>query len=155
MFENPRSERKKAIHVIIAISWWTGKYGWPLSWERYHLFHTITLFEICYALRCHYKGTGGHRLCPSWNCMIGVIINDTQAITFEEAAEVASKRNGSDLDCFTAPNSERKIVRFCVLSLCRKAAAHFLHTSCTFPEYQVFLRKMRTACFPLHKRKKS
>ena len=87
--------------------------------------------------------------------MIGVIINDTQAITFEEAAEVASKRNGSDLDCFTAPNSERKIVRFCVLSLCRKAVAHFLHTSCTFPEYQVFLRKMRTACFPLHKRKKS
>ena len=26
--------------------------------------------------------------------MIGVIINDTQAITFEEAAEVASKRKG-------------------------------------------------------------
>jgi hypothetical protein len=86
---------------------------------------------------------------------IGVIINDTQAITFEEAAEVASKRNGSDSDYFAAQNSERKIVRFCVLSLCRKAAAHFLHTSCTFPEYQVFLRKMRTACFPLHKRKKS
>ena len=87
--------------------------------------------------------------------MIGVIINDTQTITFEEAAEVALKRNGSDLDCFTAPNSKRQIVRFGVLSLCRKVAAHFLHTSCTFPEYQVFLRKMRTACFPLHKRKKS
>ena len=155
MSENPRSERKKAIHVIIAISWWTGKYGWPPSWEKHHLFYIIAFFEIRYALRCYYKGTGGHRLCPSWNCMIGVIINDTQAITFEEAAEVASKRNGSDLDCFTAPNSERKIVRFCVLSLCRKVAAHFLHTSCTFPEYQVFLRKMRTACFPLHKRKKS
>ena len=105
--------------------------------RKVSFFHTITLFEICYALRCYYKGTGGHRLCPSWNCMIGVIINDTQAITFEEAAEVASKRNGSDLDCFTAPNSERKIVRFCVLPLCRKAAAHFLHTVCTFAREEI------------------
>ena len=31
-----------------------------------------------------------------------------------------------------APNFERQIVRFDVLSLCRKAAAHFLHTVCTF-----------------------
>ena len=37
-----------------------------------------------------------------------------------------------------APDIERQIVRFGVLSLCRKAAAHFLHTVCT-------------ACFPLHK----
>ena len=65
----------------------------------------------------------------------------TQTITFEEAAQAASKENGSDLDCFTAPNFERQIVRFGVLSLCRKAAAHFLHTVCT-------------ACFPLHKKKK-
>ena len=27
----------------------------------------------------------------------------TQTITFEEAAQAASKENGSDLDCFTAP----------------------------------------------------
>ena len=27
----------------------------------------------------------------------------TQTVTFGEAAEVASKGNGSDLDCFTAP----------------------------------------------------
>ena len=31
-----------------------------------------------------------------------------------------------------APDIERQIVRFGVLSLCRKAAAHFLHTVCTF-----------------------
>ena len=56
----------------------------------------------------------------------------TQTITFEEAAQAASKGNGSDLDCFAAPDIERQIVRFDVLSLCRKAAAHFLHTVCTF-----------------------
>ena len=36
----------------------------------------------------------------------------TQTITFEEAAEAASKGNGSDLDCFTAP---RKTSTQCVL----------------------------------------
>ncbi|MED9999035.1 MAG: hypothetical protein UEY35_02665, partial [Faecalibacterium prausnitzii] len=30
----------------------------------------------------------------------------TQTITFEEAAQAASKENGSDLDCFTAPNKK-------------------------------------------------
>ena len=30
----------------------------------------------------------------------------TQTVTFGEAAEVASEGNGSDLDCFTAPNNE-------------------------------------------------
>ena len=30
----------------------------------------------------------------------------TQTITFEEAAEAASKGNGSDLGCFAAPNHE-------------------------------------------------
>ena len=49
-----------------------------------------------------------------------------------------------------APDIERQIVRFDVLSLCRKAAAHFLHTICTFPEYWAFLRMACTACFPLH-----
>ena len=33
----------------------------------------------------------------------------TQTITFEEAAEAASKGNGSDLDCFTAPSSEKTL----------------------------------------------
>ena len=35
----------------------------------------------------------------------------TQTITFEEAAQAASKENGSDLDCFTAP---RKTHTHCV-----------------------------------------
>ena len=56
----------------------------------------------------------------------------TQTVTFGEATEVASEGNGSDLDCFTAPDIERQIVRFGVLSLCGKAAAHFLHTVYTF-----------------------
>ena len=37
-----------------------------------------------------------------------------------------------------APNFERQIVRFGVLSLCRKAAAHFLHTVCTFARIRGF-----------------
>ena len=62
----------------------------------------------------------------------------TQTMTFGEATEVASEGNGSDLDCFTAPDIERQIVRFGVLSLCRKAAAHFLHTVCTFARIRGF-----------------
>jgi len=37
----------------------------------------------------------------------------TQTVTFGEAAEAASKGNGSDLDCFTAP---RKDIRSYVFS---------------------------------------
>ena len=37
-----------------------------------------------------------------------------------------------------APNFERQIVRFGVLSLCKKAAAHFLHTVCTFARIRDF-----------------
>ena len=33
----------------------------------------------------------------------------TQTITFEEAAQAASKENGSDLDCFTAPKNTREV----------------------------------------------
>ena len=62
----------------------------------------------------------------------------TQTVTFGEAAEAASKGNGSDLDCIPAPDIERQIVRFGVLSLCRKAAAHFLHTVCTFARIRGF-----------------
>ena len=38
----------------------------------------------------------------------------------------------SFLDGNGAPDIERQIVRFGLLSLCRKVAAHFLHTVCTF-----------------------
>ena len=34
----------------------------------------------------------------------------TQTITFEEAAEAASKGNGSDLGCFAAPQGRRLLV---------------------------------------------
>ena len=37
-----------------------------------------------------------------------------------------------------APDIERQIVRFGVLSLCGKAAAHFLHTVCTFARIRGF-----------------
>ena len=37
-----------------------------------------------------------------------------------------------------APDFERQIVRFGVLSLCKKAAAHFLHTVCTFARIRGF-----------------
>ena len=76
----------------------------------------------------------------------------TETVAFGEAVKA---EKSSDMSARGAPDIERQIVRFGVLSLCRKVAAHFLHTSCTFPEYQVFLRKMRTACFPLYKKKRS
>ena len=48
----------------------------------------------------------------------------TQTITFEEAAQAASKGNGSDLDCFTAPEKlyeiSRKIRCFVGFSFCRR-----------------------------------
>ena len=39
----------------------------------------------------------------------------TQTVTFGEAAEAASKGNGSDLDCFTAPQRQLLIAVFFVL----------------------------------------
>ena len=44
----------------------------------------------------------------------------------------------SFLDGNGAPDIERQIERFGVLSLCRKAAAHFLHTVCTFARIRGF-----------------
>ena len=76
----------------------------------------------------------------------------TETVAFGEAVKA---EKSSDMSARGAPDIERQIVRFDVLSLCRKAAAHFLHTICTFPEQWVFLRKMRTACFPLYKKKRS
>ena len=34
----------------------------------------------------------------------------TQTVTFGEAAEAASKGNGSDLDCFTAPRTAAQVM---------------------------------------------
>ena len=48
----------------------------------------------------------------------------TQTVTFGEATEVASEGNGSDLDCFTAPEKlyeiSKKIRCFVEFSFCRR-----------------------------------
>ena len=55
----------------------------------------------------------------------------TQTVTFGEATEVASEGNGSDLDCFTAPDIERQIVRFDVLFCYVTPKNRGLHGQCT------------------------
>ena len=51
----------------------------------------------------------------------------TQTITFEEAAQAASKENGSDLDCFTAPENAVKSKDFMAFLFCKP----WLHGFCT------------------------
>ena len=53
----------------------------------------------------------------------------TETVAFGEAVKA---EKSSDMSARGAPDFKRQIVRFGVLSLCRKAAAHFLHTVCTF-----------------------
>ena len=53
----------------------------------------------------------------------------TETVAFGEAVKA---EKSSDMSARGAPDIERQIERFDVLSLCRKAAAHFLHTVCTF-----------------------
>ena len=55
----------------------------------------------------------------------------TQTITFEEAAQAASKENGSDLDCFTAPENAVKSKDFMAFLFFWQRLhtfAHLLHT---------------------------
>ena len=55
----------------------------------------------------------------------------TQTITFEEAAEAASEGNGSDLDCFTAPENAVKSKDFMAFLFFWQGLhtfAHLLHT---------------------------
>ena len=55
----------------------------------------------------------------------------TQTITFEEAAQAASKENGSDLDCFTAPENAVKSKDFMAFLFFWQGLhtfAHLLHT---------------------------
>ena len=58
----------------------------------------------------------------------------TETVAFGEAVKA---EKSSDMSVRGAPDIERKIVRFDVLSLCRKAAAHFLHTICTFAREEI------------------
>ena len=59
----------------------------------------------------------------------------TQTITFEEAAQAASKENGSDLDCFTAPENAVKSKDFMAFLFCNP----WLHGSCTVGVFHVRL----------------
>ena len=59
----------------------------------------------------------------------------TETVAFGEAVKA---EKSSDMSARGAPNFERQIVRFGVLSLCKKAAAHFLHTVCTFARIRGF-----------------
>ena len=57
----------------------------------------------------------------------------TQTITFEEAAQAASKENGSDLDCFTAPENAVKSKDFMAFLFCKP----WVHGFCTvFARFQ-------------------
>ena len=59
----------------------------------------------------------------------------TETVAFGEAVKA---EKSSDMSARGAPNFERQIERFDVLSLCKKAAAHFLHTVCTFARIRGF-----------------
>ena len=59
----------------------------------------------------------------------------TETVAFGEAVKA---EKSSDMSARGAPDIERQIARFGVLSLCRKAAAHFLHTVCTFARIRGF-----------------
>ena len=59
----------------------------------------------------------------------------TETVAFGEAVKA---EKSSDMSARGAPDIERQIVRFDVLSLCKKAAAHFLHTVCTFARIRGF-----------------
>ena len=75
----------------------------------------------------------------------------TETIAFGEAVKA---EKSSDMSARGAPDIERQIVRFDVLFYVGKR----LHTFCTpfahLPKSGAFLRKVCTACFPLHKKKK-
>ena len=58
----------------------------------------------------------------------------TETVAFGEAVKA---EKSSDMSARGAPDIERQIVRFGVLSLYRKAAAHFLHTVCTFAREEI------------------
>ena len=65
--------------------------------------------------------------------------DDSKLLSFETNLRLALLISGPRVRVpGGAPNFERQIVRFGVLSLCGKAAAHFLHTVCTFARFRGF-----------------
>ena len=73
----------------------------------------------------------------------------TETVAFGEAVKA---EKSSDMSARGAPDIERQIVRFGVLSLCRKAAAHFLHTVCTFARIRVVSAQGLNGLLSLQKR---
>ena len=67
-----------------------------------------------------------------------ITFNYKEGIETVAFGEAVKAEKSSDMSARGAPDIERQIVRFCVLSLCRKAAAHFLHTVCTFARIRGF-----------------
>jgi len=59
----------------------------------------------------------------------------TQTVTFGEATEVASKGNGSDLDCIPAPENAVKSKDFMAFLFCKP----WLHGFCTVGVFHVRL----------------
>ena len=56
---------------------------------------------------------------PSISTMIRCLYKEgTQTVTFGEATEAASEGNGSDLDCFTAPENAVKSKDFMAFLFC-------------------------------------
>ena len=81
--------------------------------------------------------------------------DDSKLLSFETNLRLALLISGPRVRVpGGAPDIERQIVRFGVLFYVGKR----LHTFCTpfahLPESGTFLRKVCTACFPLHKKKK-
>ena len=75
----------------------------------------------------------------------------TETVAFGEAVKA---EKSSDMSARGAPDIERQIVIFDVIFYVEKR----LHTFCTpfahLPESGAFVRKVCTACFPFHKKKK-
>ena len=76
----------------------------------------------------------------------------TQTVTFGEAAEAASKGNGSDLDCFTAPNNAVKSKDFMAFCFSGRVCT-LLHISCTlYKKAMNSLHRLHSVYFAAQKR---
>ena len=76
----------------------------------------------------------------------------TQTVTFGEATEVASEGNGSDLDCFTAPENAVKSKDFMAFCFSGRVCT-LLHISCTlYKKAMLSLHRLHSVYFTAQKR---
>ena len=76
----------------------------------------------------------------------------TQTVTFGEATEVASEGNGSDLDCFTAPENAVKSKDFMAFCFSGRVCT-LLHISCTlYKKAMNSLHRLHSVYFAAQKR---